>query len=616
MKKINKNGISLIVLIVTIIVIIILAAVVILTIQKNNPVESAKEAAFKEDIYNFKTELELYKAKASEKGEDVTKLYANKETDPSIKDIISSITRKYLNKLEVRDGKLAYIGKDKTEYILAKDMSLLPEDELLDDDILTELKPFITEWTVEAGDSITLPIEGTCNFTVDYGDGSEINQITNQNDENKTHTYQNSGTYKITIKGKCQKINFYPNTSKKKITKLVQWGNLGANVYCFSDCTNLEGEIPIPSKNSFKLVTNLEGLFYNCSKLTGSIPNNLFKGANRIESLGVYWGPGAFKNCSGLTGSIPKDLFKDTVNVKSFCYTFQNCSRLTGYIPEDLFENCNKIETLASQQGGIFTGCSGLTGSIPENLFKTCNKVTNYQSVFAGCKGLTGEIPSKLFSYSPDANNFTSTFEGCSSITSASDIFNGKNKTKNFNSTFYGCSSLERIDKDIFKNCSSAESFNKCFCQCTNLKNIPKGIFDDCAEVKNFNSTFYGCKSITELPEDLFKYNTKVTSFGEYWNGIFQDCCNLTTISEDLFKYNTEVTSFEYVFMNCSKLLNIPDFSYNTKINYVSNMFWNCSSMKGDASSLINNRNITGYSHCFYNCNQLDNYQQIPSGWK
>ena len=48
-----KKSISLIVLIVTIIVIIILAAVVILTITKNNPVESAKEATFKEDVRNF-----------------------------------------------------------------------------------------------------------------------------------------------------------------------------------------------------------------------------------------------------------------------------------------------------------------------------------------------------------------------------------------------------------------------------------------------------------------------------------------------------------------------------------------------------------------------------------
>ena len=84
----KKRGISLIVLIVTIIVIIILAAAVILTLSKNNPIGSAKEASFKEDVYNFKTELELYKAKISRNGEDVTKLYANKDSDPNITDVI------------------------------------------------------------------------------------------------------------------------------------------------------------------------------------------------------------------------------------------------------------------------------------------------------------------------------------------------------------------------------------------------------------------------------------------------------------------------------------------------------------------------------------------------
>ena len=59
----KKNGISLIVLIVTIIVIIILAAAVILTLSKNNPIESSKEAAFKEDIRTFQDELAMYIAK-------------------------------------------------------------------------------------------------------------------------------------------------------------------------------------------------------------------------------------------------------------------------------------------------------------------------------------------------------------------------------------------------------------------------------------------------------------------------------------------------------------------------------------------------------------------------
>ncbi|CDC78980.1 unknown [Clostridium sp. CAG:465] len=50
-------------LIVTIIVIIILAAAVILTITKNNPVSSAKEATFKEDMSNIQDELSMYLSK-------------------------------------------------------------------------------------------------------------------------------------------------------------------------------------------------------------------------------------------------------------------------------------------------------------------------------------------------------------------------------------------------------------------------------------------------------------------------------------------------------------------------------------------------------------------------
>ena len=61
MKK--KKGISLIVLIITVIVIIILAAVVILTMSKNNPVERAKEATFKEDVRTFQDDLALTVAK-------------------------------------------------------------------------------------------------------------------------------------------------------------------------------------------------------------------------------------------------------------------------------------------------------------------------------------------------------------------------------------------------------------------------------------------------------------------------------------------------------------------------------------------------------------------------
>ena len=62
-KLTQKRGISLIVLIITIIVIIILAAAVILTKTKNNPVSSAKEATFKEDMTSIQDELSMYLSK-------------------------------------------------------------------------------------------------------------------------------------------------------------------------------------------------------------------------------------------------------------------------------------------------------------------------------------------------------------------------------------------------------------------------------------------------------------------------------------------------------------------------------------------------------------------------
>ena len=80
-------------LIVTIIVIIILAAVVVLTINKNNPIESAKETAFKEDVRVFQDELNMYIAK------EYTKLQGQRDdkiTTLKFDEIKKYMMRKYL----------------------------------------------------------------------------------------------------------------------------------------------------------------------------------------------------------------------------------------------------------------------------------------------------------------------------------------------------------------------------------------------------------------------------------------------------------------------------------------------------------------------------------------
>ena len=117
MKTKNKKGISLMVLIITIIVVIILAATVIFALTKNNPVNSAKEAAFKSDIRNFQDSLAMYVGKQL-----VTDYYGNREKitvidnlDDMDKYISEYNKKKYSEKLGIEDDELVYFPDKVTE---------------------------------------------------------------------------------------------------------------------------------------------------------------------------------------------------------------------------------------------------------------------------------------------------------------------------------------------------------------------------------------------------------------------------------------------------------------------------------------------------------------------
>ena len=116
-KLTHKKGISLIVLIVTIIVIIILAAAVILTITKNNPVSSAKEATFKEDVTAIQDELSMYLSKKyTDNPTSFEKSSVNLSGDSMVTELPS--TKKYKEKVSVIKGKLVWAGEteNNTEY--------------------------------------------------------------------------------------------------------------------------------------------------------------------------------------------------------------------------------------------------------------------------------------------------------------------------------------------------------------------------------------------------------------------------------------------------------------------------------------------------------------------
>lgn len=127
MKKNNKQGISLIVLVITIIIMIILAAVVVITLKEAGIIGIAETGTFKQNLANWKTELEVYVGnetvenkgrynrellnatmKKGVYGED--KIFdENGDGTSNLLDVLESIKdTKWENALYVKEGKIVF----------------------------------------------------------------------------------------------------------------------------------------------------------------------------------------------------------------------------------------------------------------------------------------------------------------------------------------------------------------------------------------------------------------------------------------------------------------------------------------------------------------------------
>jgi len=342
----GKKGISLIVLIITIIVVIILAAAVIITINKNNPVESAKEATFKEDVRNFQDELNMYISN------EYTKLQGMRDSKISTKEIpatykemqtyISSYKEKYDKKLGIEDDKIVYFPKEVTN----------------------NEKKWLEDLNISASSNIPFdPVEWDNDATPeDYflwdNDGITIIGL----NEEKL-----SGVTKIRIPSKCKVIRSdfysssltedYRNLIKQMITIEIPDTVTEIGSYAFYEWRNLENVVM-----SKKITKIGESAFSRCSSLTSiTIPSS-------VTSIGKD----AFWDCSGLT-SITMSKGVTNIGERAFC----DCSSLTSITIPD---------SVTSIGRSAFASCFSLTSiTIPDsvtsigegNVFWQCGKLTN-----------------------------------------------------------------------------------------------------------------------------------------------------------------------------------------------------------------------------------------------
>ncbi|KAF3978660.1 MAG: BspA family leucine-rich repeat surface protein, partial [Methylococcales symbiont of Iophon sp. n. MRB-2018] len=85
---------------------------------------------------------------------------------------------------------------------------------------VTNTDDFITEWRMPADDlTLTFPSEGS--YTIDWGDGTDEEEITS---DNPTHTYETAGDYIVTATNAITRFNLNNGTDAGKLIDIQQWG--------------------------------------------------------------------------------------------------------------------------------------------------------------------------------------------------------------------------------------------------------------------------------------------------------------------------------------------------------------------------------------------------------
>ena len=474
--KLTRNGISLIVLIITIIVVIVLASVVILTISKNNPLKSAKEATFKSDVRNFQDELSMYV------GNQVLMDYGGTrekiETDdmPSteiMKSYIESFSSKYENKLGIYKDELVYYKPDED----VKNKVTDEEEKWLQD---LGIKKKIVETREESFEWESDDPNNPEYYTLTKFIGSETNVI---------------------VPARCHKVGANAFEYSKLTNVKLQEGVTHIGDNAFDSCYYL-ANISFPNT----LIDIGRCSFWSCVKLDNIVlPDSLeyldtgsFLSCRNLKSITIpkkirYIPTGAFSGCFSLEHVIlPEEIFGIHSNAFSYCTKLKNIilPDSVGYVGEMAFScsglvNINICEKLTNIEEHAFSGCQDL---------KSIN-VSDNNSKYMDIDGVLYTKDNKILMQFPAGKEI----ESYNIPENTEEIMRG---------AFYICKKIKNVN--LPKTLTSIGSYS--FSQCENLSeiNIPSSVN------KIGEGAFGTCNNLT-LNCEIEETNIP-TGWNKYWN--------------------------------------------------------------------------------------------------
>lgn len=504
----------------------------------------------------------------------------------------------------------------------------------------------VLEYTITSvNTSITLPLQGTVNCTINWGDGSTEEVTTVK----PIHRYAETGVYEVKISGTVTALsNTDLNASAKLLTRVINWGRTGliSMEGAMEGCVNLIS-IPGDDFQSFTEVTTFKSAFSKCIALQ-EIPANLLVNASKSTVFRYIFAStggektvleeipaGLFDNCingedfcglfwgnTALSG-IPEGLFDNTKKAKDFSYVFYQ-SGITS-VPANLFSNCTEVETLNS----AFAYTSLI--QIPSTLLQGCTKVTNLAYLFQNCKQLRS-IPQGLFEGLTAVTNCNYLFSNCELIkTIPAGLLHPMSEVTSSSMIFNGCAALTEIPEGIFDSFTKSTNYSGAFQNCTALKTVPAGLFKNSPLVDNIGRVFNGCSQLETIPGDIF--NCPNLSKANNSASLFQNCTNLKSVPAGLLDSFTGATGFATLFSGCTGLVTVPVslFDQCKNVNSFANAFNGCIALTGESPyTLVNEVKVHLYERstdngfkapstktkCFFNCTGLSDYESIPAAWK
>jgi surface protein len=160
-----------------------------------------------------------------------------------------------------------------------------------------------------ANNTISVPLNGTVNCTIDWGDGSSESHTTTGF---KTHTYASAGIYTVQISGTMTQLNHGTGASstsnKAKLVRCPSFGNVGLTSLssAFRNCVNLiEVPVVVPAA-----VTNMGSVFQGATAFnqpiggwnTSSVTNmgSMFQGATAFNQPIGGWNTSSVTNMGNM----------------------------------------------------------------------------------------------------------------------------------------------------------------------------------------------------------------------------------------------------------------------------------------------------------------------------